>query len=73
MQKKQFFSVGIIALVLVASFLVLNGSATPEKSKPTCCKKSVKQCLEQTSPVTPVKADLEQFSHQFISLPVFSY
>lgn len=74
MQKKELFNIGIIALLLVASFLVLNGSngsAVPVKASPTCCKKSVAPCSEQARPDAPAETGLEHISHQFISLPVF--
>lgn len=71
MQKKQLFNAGFIALALVASFLVLNGSkspATPVKGSQTCCIKSMK-CTEQSKPGAPAKTSLEHLSHQFISIP----
>jgi hypothetical protein len=75
MQKKQLFNAGFVALALVASFLVLNGSKTPAtqvKGSQTCCIKSVK-CAEQSKPGTPAKTSLEHLSHQFISVPSVLY
>ncbi len=74
MQKKNWISVGLIAIVLIASLLILNAS-TPKskKSTPTCCKKVSKECPSGIKNGSQGETTLENLSNQFIALPVFLY
>jgi hypothetical protein len=69
MQKKNWISVGFIAVILTASILMLNAAA-PQKEQATCCKKVSTECPLKLKKEAPREATLENLSRQFISLPI---
>ena len=74
MQRKSWMSLGLIAILLIVSFLVLNSSApAKEKKKPTCCKASMGECPVKNKTNSSGEMIMESLSRQFIAVAAFSY
>jgi hypothetical protein len=72
MQKKYWIIPGIITTTLVASLFALSSPKTAvTESKPTCCKKIIKECPVKMKESQPEQSSLDNLSNQFISLPVY--
>jgi hypothetical protein len=57
----------------VASLLALGNpnNSVDSESKPTCCKKIIRECPLKSKQVKPVQTSLETLSSQFITIRQF--
>lgn len=74
MQKKYWIIPGIIATALVVSLLALSTpkATVNRESKPTCCKKVVRECPIKGENSATEESSLDNLSNQFISLPIYN-
>jgi len=76
MKRKNWILPGILALLILASTLVVGFSSRAssgiEKNNATCCsEKKMKECSGK--PTEPGEMSLDNLSTQFLSIPVLGY
>lgn len=73
MQRKYLLRAALILLLMAGSYLVLR-SATNSPVKKENCKETMEECCQNKQEQnSPGESLIENFSRQFISIPVFDY
>ena len=74
MKKKIWVPAGLIAILIVASFVVPHSSSpAEEKKESTCCKENMKECPAKPKTNSSGQMIIETLSRQFIAVTAFSY
>lgn len=75
MKKKNWILPGLVAILVVAYFLMVGFSprAAAQKEKSTCCTQKMKSCEGENNSDTPGDMMLDNISRQFLSISTLVY